>query len=123
FWCGGSSRLQDSVASYPICAHWPSNLLQLQISHILEGNGELAGHLSVNVVGHTDAAGVRQSFKACCDVHAVAQNIIALDEHVAEIYPEAEEHASIFRHVLVALSHRLLDADRALDRRNNRWEL
>ena len=41
-----------------------------------------------------DAAGVRHRFQPRRDVHAVAKNVVVLDDHVAEIDADAKDQAA-----------------------------
>ena len=49
------------------------------------------------------------------DIDAVAENVVALDQHVAEIDADAVDDALRLRRLGVALDHQLLDRDRAFD--------
>ncbi len=57
------------------------------------------------------------------DIDAVAEDVVALDQHVAEVDPDAEQHAPVRRYALVALLHRRLHGDRAFDRIDHRGKL
>ena len=50
------------------------------------------------------------------DIDAVAQNVVALDQHVAEIDADAIDDALGLGRLGVALDHQFLDRDRAFDR-------
>jgi hypothetical protein len=69
------------------------------------------------VVAHgardADAARFGEPFEACRDVHAVAMDVIVLDDDVAEIDADAEPDLPILRHVPSALRHALLQFNRA----------
>src|SRR5258705_11073361 len=79
--------------------------------------------MPVNVIGHADAAGLRDAFQPRRDIHAVAQDVVAIDQHVTQIDADAKQHAYLLRHIPVALSHEILDYDGAIDGGNNRREL
>ena len=49
------------------------------------------------------------------DIDALAENVVALDQHVAEVDADAVDDALGLGHVGVALGHQLLDGDRAFD--------
>ena len=59
--------------------------------------------------------GSQIAFQPRRDVDAVAQNVVALDQHIAEVDADAIDDALGLRNVGVALGHQLLDRDRAFD--------
>ncbi len=70
-----------------------------------------------------NAARLSDLFQPRRDVDAIAQNIVALDQHVAEIDADAVKDALPLRQTRVALGEKLLDRDHALDRCDNRGKL
>ena len=66
--------------------------------------------------GNADPARFRQTLQTRCDVDAVAEDIATFDDHIAEIYANAEPDAFILRDVAVAVGHAPLDLDRATHR-------
>jgi len=54
---------------------------------------------------------------------AVAENVVALDQDVAEIDADTADDALAFRDPGVALDHQFLDRDRAFDRGDHRGKL
>ena len=70
--------------------------------------------------GDAYAARLADGFEPRRDIDAVAQNILAVDQHVAEIDADAVEDASGLGNARVAFGHLLLHANRALDRRDDR---
>ena len=67
--------------------------------------------------------GSAQLLQAGGDVDAVAVDVLALDDHVAEVDADAERDALGLGHVPLALGHALLDRDRAGDRVDDAGEL
>src|SRR5262249_41875825 len=63
-----------------------------------------------------DAARLSEPLKPVGDVHAVAVNVIALDDHVAKVDADAEVHTAIGRHARHAFGLDALDLDRAVQR-------
>src|SRR3972149_6237331 len=61
-----------------------------------------------------DSAGVADALQAGSDVDAVAVEILAFDDHVAEIDADAQHDAAVVGLAGRALGHRRLHADRAL---------
>ena len=65
----------------------------------------------------------RDAFEPRGDIDAVAEDVVALDQHVAEIDADAIEDALLLGRVGVALGHHGLDRDRAFDRGDNGGKL
>jgi|SRR5271163_754145 len=70
----------------------------------------------MNRIGDEYPAGIGQGFDACGDVDAVAVEVVALNDHVAEIDADAQFHAVVRPDARVSLRHRLLHLDRAAHR-------
>ena len=70
----------------------------------------------MNGIGDEHPAGNGQGFDPRRDVDAVAIEIVALDDHVAEIDADAQFDAVVGPDTRVPLGHRLLHRDRAADR-------
>lgn len=70
------------------------DILQFLKSQIVEDNVDFAADLPVRIVGDANAAGLCNAFKARCDVDAVAEDIIVIDNDVADMNPDRN---SIFR--------------------------
>ena len=67
----------------------------------------------VGRAGDDDAARPRQRLQAVGDVDAVAVDVVALDDHVAEIDGDAELQPLVGRRAGVQLAFRALDVDGA----------
>src|SRR4029453_9015918 len=115
--CGlsGWRRLADTRRSNPEDVARPRDVLELPLAQILEGQIQLVAHLIVHDLAYADPAGFGEAFEPCRNVDAIAVNIVAVDDDVAEVDAEAELDAMVRRHVRVASLHRVLDLDRALD--------
>ena len=77
----------------------------------------------VGGAGDQHAAGLAQLLQPGGDVDAVAEQVVALDHHVAEIDADAEHDAPVGGRLGLALGDRLLDRDGAGDRVDHRAEL
>ena len=81
---------------------------------------ELQLELVADLVAHDrrtgDAAGARQALQSRRHVDAVAVEVVALDDDVAEIDADAELDMPVLGHSGVALQHAALDLDRAARR-------
>ncbi len=73
--------------------------------------------------GDQHPAGLAQLLQAGGDVDAVAEQVVALDHHVAEIDADAEHDAPVGRRLGLAVGDRLLHRDRAGDGIDHRGEL
>jgi len=63
-----------------------------------------------------DAARCRQPLQPCGDVDAVAINVVAIGDHVAEIDPDAKTQAALLGEVQIAVGHRALNFTRTAHR-------
>src|ERR1700730_203945 len=61
--------------------------------------------------------------QACCDVHAVAEDVVILDHDVADIDADAELDAPICGHISIALGHASLHLSRTAQRIHHTTEL
>ena len=66
----------------------------------------------MGIVGDTDAAWLGDSLEACGDIHAVAENIVVVDDDVAEVNADAKFDPEFRWHGGVLLGHLALDLDR-----------
>jgi hypothetical protein len=111
----GRVRVGD-LGSHTIDSDWPCDVLDLLLAQILKDKGQPVADLVVNRIGDEHPAGIGQGFDPRRDVDAVAIEVVALDDHVAEIDADAQLDAAVRRDADVPLGHRLLDFDRAAHR-------
>ena len=100
----------------PVDPHRPGDVLDLLLAQILEDKGQPVAHVVVDRIGDEHPAGIGQGFDPRGDVDAVAIEVVALDDHVAEIDADAQFDAAVRRDTGVPLGHRLLHRDRAAHR-------
>jgi hypothetical protein len=103
--------------------HWPGNVLDVLLAHILEGDIELVAHLVVHHAADADPAGFGERLQPRRDVDPVAKDVAAVADHVAEIDPDTEFDALLLRDFGVALGHCPLHFDRAAHSVNNARKL
>ena len=103
--------------------HRAGDVLDLLHALVLESEVELVAHLVAHHPAHADPAGLGQGFEAGGNIDAVAEDVLILDDDVADIDLNAEFDASIGRHSVVALGHPPLHFDRAPHRINHAREL
>ncbi len=70
-----------------------------------------------------DAAGLGKRLEPRRDVHAVAEKVVALDDHVAEVDADAKAHAPLFGQVSIADPELALGFDGAAHRLDRAREL
>jgi hypothetical protein len=63
-----------------------------------------------------DAPRRRQRLQPCRDVDAIAVNVVAVGDHVAEIDPDAKAQAALLGKIEIAVGHRALDFGRTAHR-------
>ena len=83
---------------------------------ILEGDIEPVGDLIVHRRCHADAADIGEPFNARRDVHSVAENVVVLENDVAQINADTELDLAIPGDIAVASRHSLLNFDGAAHR-------
>ena len=66
----------------------------------------------MRIVGDADAAWLGDSLEARGDIDAIAENIVVVDDDVADVNADAKFDPEFRRHVDVLLSHLALDLHR-----------
>ena len=99
--------------------HGPGDVLERLVAEVDELGLDPAAHMIVGGAGDAYAARLADALEPRRDIDAVAQNILAVDQHVAEIDADAVEDASGLGNARVAFGHLLLHANRAFDRRDD----
>jgi hypothetical protein len=112
---GGSARVRPVVQFDPIDLNGLLDVLDLLRSQILKIQANFAFDAIENSAGNADAAGIGESFQACGDVDAIAVNVRALDDDVAQIDADAQPDAPVIGYIGLTLGHLLLNIDGALD--------
>src|SRR5262252_400944 len=99
-----------------INAHRPGDVLDLLLAHVFERDGELVAYLVSYHPADADAARFSQSLKPRCDVDTVAEDVVVVDDDVAEIDPDAEIDAPFGVDASITCGHLALHFDRATNR-------
>ena len=81
---------------------------------VLEHEVELVADIFAHRARHRDPAGLGDAFDPRRDIDPVAENVVALDDHVAEIDADAELDPPVLGNVGVAVAHLALDFDRRI---------
>jgi hypothetical protein len=101
----------------------PGDVLHPLIAHVLEREAQLVLDVVAHGARNADAAGFGQRLEPRRDVDAIAVDIVAVDDDVAEIDPDAEIDAAILAQAGVALGHAALNFDGAAHRVDDAGEL
>ena len=107
------ARLRHQVQ--PIDAHGPRDVLQALLAGIDEVGRHLALHLPPSVLGNRDAARFGNALDPRRDVDAVAKDILAFDDDVADVDPDPELDRIGFGATGIVLPKLSLNLDRAGD--------
>ncbi len=94
---------------HPISSHWARYILELLFACILESHIELIAHLLMRGFGDVDTPWLRNAFQSSGNVDTITEDIIAVNQHVAEVDADPEQHSPILGHIGVPLGHELLD--------------
>ena len=94
----------------------PVDVLDLNLAAIGKADVEAAADAFVDDRGDTDAAGIGERFQARGDVDAIAVDVVAIDDNVAEVDANPEDDA-VFR------LDGALDVERTADRVDDTSEL
>jgi hypothetical protein len=76
-------------------AHRLSNILECLDTHIVEASIYLAADLPIGVVRHANTAGVSDALEAGSDVHAITEEVAALDHDVADVDPDPKVDVTV----------------------------
>ena len=88
-----------------------------------EAESKLSADLVIDGPRYGDAAGLADALQPRSDVDPLAQNIVAVDQHVAEMDADAIDDPPRLRRIDVALGHHALDRHGAFDGGDNRKEI
>ena len=125
----GSARAagRDCAASplepHPVDPHRPGDVLKLLFAGILEGDIELASRIFLYAARNADPARFREALETGRHIHAVAEDVAAVDDDIADIDANAELDPPLLRHVGIPLEHAALDLDGTAQRIDHAREL
>ena len=78
--------------------------------NVFESSVDLAANLIVDGRRDAYAAWLGYAFKASCDIHAVAENIVRLDDDVAYVDAHTKKKAPVFRVIVLKCANGALKA-------------
>ena len=74
--------------------HRPLDVLQLDLALVHETKIKLVAHLLMDRAGDGDAPRLRDAFDARRDIHAVAHQVVALDDDIADMNADTQRQAT-----------------------------
>src|SRR5215472_7303249 len=114
----GSGPRSDAI--YP---DGPSDVLELLLADVFEGEIETARRVLLDAGRHADAARLGQAFEARCDIDPVAEDVAVLDDDIALVDTDAELDAAVWRQRGVAFGQGCLHFGRASESVNDAGKL
>jgi hypothetical protein len=91
-----------ALGTQSIDPHWPSDILDALLAHVLEGVIDPVSHLIVRHPADADAARFCKSLQARRNVDPVSVNVVPLGNHVAEVDADAELNSLLWRDAIIA---------------------
>src|SRR5207248_8015022 len=95
-------------APHSVNSHRTRDILELLLASILKSHIQSIPHLLMRGIRDADAAWLRNTFQAGGNIDAIAEDVIACDQHVAEIDADTEQHLAVLGHIRVPLGHALM---------------
>jgi hypothetical protein len=96
--------------------HRPSDVFDALFAQILESVGQLVADLVSHHPRDADPPWLGERFQARRDIHAVAEDVVAVDDDVTEVDPDPEPDPAVLGHTGLAIDHRALHLGGAADR-------
>ena len=110
----GARRRRAAIEQRAPGPHRLGNVLERLLAQIVPGDLDLAAHLAMRIVGDADAAGLGDRLQPGGDIDAVAENVVVVDDDVADMDADAKREAAVLRHGRrCASAMRALNVDRA----------
>jgi hypothetical protein len=100
--------------SRPVHPDRLSDVLDLLIPEIIETQLQLVADVVARCAGDTNSARLCESFEAGCDVNAVAEQVLAVDDDIADVHADAELHRLVGGSAGIRSRNCCLHRDRAL---------
>ena len=120
---GHSPRRRGRGIGHAPGADRPGDVLERELAQVREAEVELAADLVVHLAGDADTAWLGHAFQPGGDVDPVAVDVLALDDHVADVDADPEPDALGRGQVQLAPGHARLDRHRAGHRLDDGSEL
>jgi hypothetical protein len=101
----------------------PGDVLQRLLAEIGELGLDPAAYVFERGAGNANASRFGDLLKAGCDIHPVAEQVVAFDQDIADRDPDPVEDALAFSAFRIALRHLLLHGERTFNGGDNGWKL
>src|SRR6476469_2027967 len=101
----------------------PRDILDPLLALIFEREVKLVTHLIVHEAADADAARFGKCFEARCDIYSITEDVVLLDDHVAEIDANPKRDVPLVWNISLALRHPALDLYSAAHGVHNAREL
>src|SRR4051812_15826594 len=111
------------VEPHTMDANRTCDVLDLLWPMIIEIYVDLAHDIALHAVGNTDAARFGKRFEARCDIDAIAEDVVLLNDYVANIDADPKRNAPLVWNVPLTLHHPALDPYSAAHSVHNAREL
>ena len=111
------------IGQHAIRDHRLRNVLDPVLAHRLEAKGDLVLDLVVDIARDADAAGLGQLLQSRGNVHAVAIDVVVLDDDVADVDADPEHDAPVVGLIGLALGDARPGSRGAFDRVDHASEL
>ena len=95
-----------------IHAHRLLDVLDLPATQIFVTDVQFALELIKCRAGQVNSIRFTQLLQTCCNIDPIAIDVVALDQYVPEIDPDAEVNVPAFRKLQISFDDRALDGDR-----------
>jgi hypothetical protein len=93
----------------------PRDILHALLAHVFKRIGQFVPDVIAHCSRDTDTTRSRERIRPRCDVHPVAEDVVLLSDHVAEVDADAELDPPLLGHLGLAIGHPSLHLDRAPD--------
>ncbi|MGY3471176.1 hypothetical protein ACVWWR_002517 [Bradyrhizobium sp. LM3.2] len=100
-----------------------SNVLEVLLAGIIKHNIKFIAELSVGIIRHTNATGLRNRFETRCYVDTVAEYVPIILDNIANIDTDPELNSIVRWYVRIAFRHATLNIDRTAHCVHNAIEL
>ena len=122
-WRRRGSRPSDLADLKSVNAHRPRDVLQRPLAEIDELGLDPAAHMIERRPRNADSSRLCDAFQPRRDIDPVAQHVLAVDQHVAQMNANSVDDAFRLGSLRVALGRLFLHGERTFDRRDNRGKL
>ena len=114
---------RPAFGSDAIDPHGLGEVLDLLLAQIAKAKLEFGGDMLVGSIGEADAPRLRQPFQPGREIDAVAVEIAALDDYIAQVHANAQHDLLVLREGRIGGAHGLLNIHGALHGANHALEL